>query len=72
LIEPAFQIAVGPSVESFSWRDGCVGLLVFVFNILQLEVFRRFGFVAMYALRLTYYLWWHLIWGALRIDFLVL
>lgn len=47
-----------------------VGVFVFVFTLVELDIFRRYDFVAMYALRLTYYLWWHIIWGTLRLRWL--
>lgn len=38
--------------------------------LLQLHVFRRFDFVSMLSLRLVYYVYWHLIWGAIRLRVL--
>jgi hypothetical protein len=47
-----------------------VGVFVFVFTLVELDIFRRYDFVAMYVFRLTYYLWWHIIWGTLRLQWL--
>jgi hypothetical protein len=47
-----------------------VGVFVFVFTFVELDIFRRYDFVAMYAFRLTYYLWWHIIWGTVRLQWL--
>jgi hypothetical protein len=44
-----------------------VAIFVFVFTLAQLYVFRRYDFVSMYALRLVFYLWWHVIWGYWRL-----
>jgi hypothetical protein len=50
VLEPIFQLALG--------FKAYVGLHVFAFNLLQLYVFRQYDFVAMYAVRLVYYLQW--------------
>ena len=47
-----------------------VGAFVFVFTLVELYVFRRYDFVSMYSFRLVYYLWWHIIWGYLRLRWL--
>jgi len=69
--EPAFQVAlsVGRS-GGMTLLDVYVAAAVFAFGLLQLAAFQRFGFAAMYALRLVYYLWWHILWGAWRLDLL--
>jgi len=64
--EPIFQLSWLSSEIAFSWADAYVGLHVFVFNVLQLSIFRRYDFVSMYACRLVYYLYWHVIWGSVR------
>jgi hypothetical protein len=69
-LEPILQVRLGSSSHSFSWADGFVALHVFAFNVLQLYVFRRYDFVSMYAFRLVYYLYWHIIWGYLRLHWL--
>jgi hypothetical protein len=51
-------------------------LVVFVFfhlltfNLVQFWLFRKFGFLVMYILRMIYYLFWHILWGIWRLDFL--
>jgi hypothetical protein len=47
-----------------------VGVFVFVFTLVELSVFRRYDFVSMYSFRLVYYMWWHIIWGYLRLRWL--
>jgi len=69
-LEPILQVRLGSSGGSFSVADGFVALHVFAFNVLQLYVFRRYDFVSMYAFRLVYYLYWHIIWGYLRLRWL--
>jgi NADH:ubiquinone oxidoreductase subunit K len=67
LLEPAFQLSAGVADRALSWIDAYVWLQVWAVNLLQLVVFRRFGFASMYAFRLVYYLWWHILWGYLRV-----
>lgn len=47
-----------------------VGLFVLVFTLVELDIFRRYDFVSMYAFRLVFYLWWHVIWGYWRLRWL--
>ncbi len=70
LLEPAFQVHTGLSQGSPPVLNAYVGVHVFAFNLLQLAVFRRYGFVSMVAFRLVYYLWWHIAWGYLRLQLL--
>lgn len=67
LLEPIFQVR---SEQPFSLAQAYIGLHVFAINFLQLYVFRRYGFVSMYSFRLFYYLYWHILWGALRLQWL--
>ena len=65
--EPTFQVFFGgevPPLAVYTW------IHVFAIAFLQLYVFRRYDFVSMYSLRLVYYAFWHLIWGALRLKLL--
>lgn len=43
---------------------------VFLFGVAQLLLLRRFGYVPMVALRLFYYLVWHVLWGEARLGLL--
>jgi len=47
-----------------------VGVFVFVFTLVELDIFRRYDFVSMYAFRLVFYLWWHVTWGYWRMRWL--
>lgn len=69
LLEPLYQ-AVGLVGEYPSWVVLYVALHVFLINLFQLILFKRYGFVAMYAFRLGYYLVWHIVWGYIRLDVL--
>ena len=68
LVEPTYQVVF---MESYTtWATGSVWVNLFFFNITQLLTFKRYGFISMYALRLLYYLIWHVVWGVLRLELL--
>ncbi len=66
--EPVFQVLVGGggtgSLDVYTWVH------VFILASLQLYVFRRFDFAAMYGFRLIYYAYWHILWGTIRLPIL--
>ena len=64
--EPIFQLSWRASEAALSLADVYVGLHVFAFNLLQLSMYRRYGFISMYACRLAYYIEWHIVWGYAR------
>ena len=67
LVEPIFQMVTGDydaNTRIFT------GILVFCFSAAQLWVFRFYGWVSMFVLRLFYYLIWHIAWGEMRLDFI--
>lgn len=69
LLEPVYQ------VTSFDqqiplWATLYVGFHLFVFNMIQLSIFKQYGFVSMLTCRLAYYMVWHIIWGYLRLQLL--
>lgn len=69
LIEPVFQAQ--PMVGRFpAWGTAYVFLNVWVINMTGLWLFDRYDFVSMYAFRLMYYLFWHVIWGHARLGLL--
>jgi len=70
LLEPILQVRWAASASGGSWVDAFVGVQVFVVNLLQLYIFRRYDFISMYVLRLTYYLDWHILWGFARLRVL--
>ena len=68
LVEPIFQVLMGMQGDSISSRDILVGIEVFFFSLFQLVIFKKYGFLAMYFMRLGFYITWHLIWGYLRLT----
>ncbi|HSD83178.1 MAG TPA: hypothetical protein VLG46_04945 [Anaerolineae bacterium] len=70
VLEPILQLRLGYSGKPFSWVEGYVALHVFAFNLVELYIFRRYDFVSMYVFRFMYYLYWHIIWGHLRLQWL--
>ena len=47
-----------------------VSLHIFLINLIQLWLFKRYDFVSMYTFRLVYYLIWHIGWGWVRLEVL--
>jgi hypothetical protein len=66
--EPTFQILFGG--EKLTWASAYTWVHVGAIAFFQLLVFRRYDFVGMYAFRLVYYAWWHIIWGVIRLEVL--
>jgi hypothetical protein len=62
-VEPAFQIWLRLPIEGPAPLAGFVAFHVLAFNLAQLWLFVRYGFSAMLAMRVMYYLWWHIAWG---------
>ena len=67
VLEPVFQLGLGFSFQIPLWTTVYIGLNIFLINLFQLLSYKRLDFVSMYAFRLTYYLFWHIIWGNLRL-----
>lgn len=70
LTEPVLQIRLSSSGALLSWANAYVALHVFAINLVQLYIFRRYDFVSMYSFLLVYYLYWHILWGTLRLQWL--
>lgn len=66
ILEPTFQVLFMKTDPI--WAKILVWLNLFLFNATQLVVFKKFDFVSMYALRIFYYLIWHIIWGYFRLE----
>ena len=66
MLEAVLQMATATTAATAVFS----GLQLLAFGLVQLFVFRRFGFVSMYAFRLAYYLLWHVAWGAIRLHWL--
>jgi hypothetical protein len=71
LLEPTFQsIPMGSSNQSPLWAVAIVWLNLFLFNLSQLVIFKRYDFISMYSFRLVYYIIWHIVWGYIRFKLL--
>lgn len=70
LLEPIYQAAWSSSNQLPLWAAAYVVLHVFLINLTELIIFRRYDFVSMYAFRLVYYVFWHIGWGYARLDIL--
>lgn len=70
LLEPVFQSMFGLSNSMPLWAKIYMAFHILAINLTGLFLFRRFGFLPMYALRLFYYLIWHILWGYLRLEIL--
>lgn len=68
--EPVFQLAIGGVDGSILWASLLISLHIFLINIAQLYVFKKYGFFPMYWLRFVYYFIWHEVWGVLRLNVL--
>jgi hypothetical protein len=67
-LEPTYQIVF---MDSFpGWASILVWVNLYLFNTLQLLIFKRFDFIAMYFSRLMYYFIWHIVWGHFRLELL--
>jgi hypothetical protein len=69
-VEPLLQLYWGLVGQPFSWAAVYTGPHLLAFNLVQLSVFKRYDFTSMLALRLIYYLYWHIIWGYWRLQWL--
>lgn len=70
LLEPVFQTILGFSGEYHLGTVLYVGLYVFLINLSQLMIFKRYDFISMYSFRLVYYILWHIVWGYMRLKLL--
>ncbi len=68
LIEAVFQIRA-PLLygDAMTMQAAILAIHVFLFGCVELLIYRRYDFAAMYAFRLSYYAYWHVIWGWLRL-----
>lgn len=70
LIEPVGQLAI----EAFESYPGhlyiVAGVVIFAANLTQMDLFRRYGFMAMLMFRMGLYLIWHIVWGQVRLELL--
>jgi len=67
-LEPTFHVL--SEGKPFTWGSAYTWIHVFAIAFLQLAVFRRYDFASMYSFRLVYYLYWHILWGVIRLRVL--
>ena len=70
MVEPVYQMIFGAKVNGWTWLVVLTGVHVMLINLAQLFLFRRYDFVTMYAMRLMFYLLWHIVWGMVRLNIL--
>ncbi len=71
LLEPIYQtIPMASSNQYPLWAVAIFWLNLFLFNLSQLLIFRRYDFISMYSFRLVYYMFWHVGWGSIRFKLL--
>jgi hypothetical protein len=68
LLEPVYQIILAFGESGSVWADRYVWIHIFLINVTQLWLFKRYDFVSMYLFRVVYYLIWHVLWGYLRLE----
>lgn len=68
LLEPTFQAVLAR--EPLSPRTAYTWVHIFAIALCQLALFKRYDFASMYAFRVVYYAYWHVLWGALRLILL--
>jgi hypothetical protein len=66
-VEPAAQVVLGAGPVL---QMTLVFVNVSLISAVQLWLFRRYGFAAMFGLRIAFYLFWHVIWGDIRLSLL--
>ncbi len=70
LLEPIFQTVIGGLGSYPVWVTAFIAAHIFLINVTQLALFKRYDFLTMYAFRLVYYFFWHILWGILRLKLL--
>ncbi|MGI9544159.1 MAG: hypothetical protein ACR2MX_12950 [Cyclobacteriaceae bacterium] len=67
-LEPIYQIL---SMSAYpTWAICATWINLYLFNLTQLFLFKKYDFISMFIFRLVYYLIWHVIWGHLRLELL--
>jgi len=67
LLEPVYQLIYGTPTHFPLSINFLFGFYLFLFNFIQLTLFKRYDFLSMYSFRLVYYIIWHILWGYLRL-----
>lgn len=66
LTEVAFQIA--PMGNFPLWAVITFAINLFLFELSELLIFKKYDFISMYTFRLSYYCIWHIVWGYMRLS----
>ena len=66
-VEPVAQVVLGAGPV---FQMTLVFMNVSLDSAVQIWLFRRYGFAAMFGLRIAFYLFWHVIWGDIRLSLL--
>jgi hypothetical protein len=69
-IEASFQVGTSVTQGGLSSLSTFVIAQLYLFGVAELYLFSRFDFASMYVFRLTYYCYWHIVWGDLRLQWL--
>jgi hypothetical protein len=69
-IEPGFQILADFGGDATLARSAYMAVHLTAFNLVQIALLRRHGFLASFAFRISYYLIWHILWGVARLALL--
>lgn len=70
MLESVFQVSASLSDGKLTLLGSLVAIHLFVFGLVELYLFRRFDYATMFIFRMTYYAYWHLAWGTLRLQWL--
>lgn len=67
MIEPGFQILADFGGNATIARSAYMAVHLTAFNLVQIALLRRHGFLASFIFRISYYLIWHILWGVARL-----
>ena len=67
-IEATFQAVSSSDGHGLSIIAGIVAVILWLYGVAELYLYRRFDFATMYAFRIFSSGYWHLLWGNLRIS----
>lgn len=70
LTEAVFQVLASAAGDDDPRLLPFVAVHLTVFGAVELALLRRSGLGPMLTMRLTYYLWWHIVWGHARLSIL--
>lgn len=70
LLEPLFQLIMSENEGYATMLTAYIALHIYLINLTQLHLYRKYDFLTMVFFRLVYYLIWHVIWGQMRLDLL--